>query len=71
MVLLLVFLNSCICLYSLKFYIRSKLQVLSFIFTSNFSRCHLSLKLMSFVLNVSKSYTLRPLTSTLLILTVK
>ncbi|MFS7926666.1 hypothetical protein Hanom_Chr04g00299771 [Helianthus anomalus] len=38
---------------------KSKLQVPSFIFTSNFRRCPLSLKLMSFVLNVSKFCMLR------------
>ncbi|MFS7930797.1 hypothetical protein Hanom_Chr04g00348501 [Helianthus anomalus] len=43
---------------------KSKLQVLSFMFVSNFRRCPLSLKLTSFVLNVSKSYTLCPLGQT-------
>ncbi|MFS7939735.1 hypothetical protein Hanom_Chr05g00455401 [Helianthus anomalus] len=42
----------------------SSLQVLSFIFIPNFRRCHLPLKLMSFVLNVSKSYMLCPLAVT-------
>ncbi|MFS7941215.1 hypothetical protein Hanom_Chr05g00473581 [Helianthus anomalus] len=45
----------------------SKLQVLSFMFVPNFRRCPLPLKLMSFVLNVSKSYTLYPLGQTQLI----
>ncbi|MFS8022243.1 hypothetical protein Hanom_Chr16g01437151 [Helianthus anomalus] len=43
---------------------KSKLQVLSFMFVPNFSRCPLPLKLMSFVLNVSKSSTLCPLGQT-------
>ncbi|MFS7995193.1 hypothetical protein Hanom_Chr12g01115181 [Helianthus anomalus] len=34
---------------------KSKLQVLSFMFTPNCSRCPLPLKLTGFVLNVSKS----------------
>ncbi|MFS7949072.1 hypothetical protein Hanom_Chr06g00567261 [Helianthus anomalus] len=42
----------------------SKLQVLSFIFVPNFRRCPLPLKLISFVLNVSKSYMLYPLGQT-------
>ncbi|MFS8020780.1 hypothetical protein Hanom_Chr16g01419771 [Helianthus anomalus] len=41
--------------------IKSKLQVLSFMFVPNFRRCPLPLKLMSFVLNVLKSCTLCPL----------
>ncbi|MFS7964466.1 hypothetical protein Hanom_Chr08g00750711 [Helianthus anomalus] len=49
----------------------SKLQVLSFIFTPNFRRCPLSLKLMTFVLNVSKSCKLCPLTLTQLIIFAK
>ncbi|KAF5823049.1 hypothetical protein HanXRQr2_Chr01g0034021 [Helianthus annuus] len=49
----------------------SKLQVLSFMFVSNFRRCPLPLKLMSFVLNVSKSCTLCPLGQTQLIFFVK
>ncbi|KAJ0521668.1 hypothetical protein HanRHA438_Chr10g0451591 [Helianthus annuus] len=49
----------------------SKLQVLSFMFVSDFRRCPLPLKLMSFVLNVLKSYTLCPLAITLLVLLVK
>ncbi|MFS7997242.1 hypothetical protein Hanom_Chr12g01139391 [Helianthus anomalus] len=53
------------------FFIMSKLQVLSFMFVSNFRRCPLSLKLMSFVLNVSKSCTLCPLGQTQLIFPVK
>ncbi|MFS7960819.1 hypothetical protein Hanom_Chr08g00707501 [Helianthus anomalus] len=36
----------------------SKLQVLFFMFVLNFRRCHLPLKLMHFILNVSKSCTL-------------
>ncbi|MFS7908304.1 hypothetical protein Hanom_Chr01g00081591 [Helianthus anomalus] len=47
--------------------IKSKLQVLSFMFVSNCRRCPLPLKLMSFVLNVSKSCTLCPLALTWLI----
>ncbi|MFS7967486.1 hypothetical protein Hanom_Chr09g00786301 [Helianthus anomalus] len=50
---------------------KSKLQVLSFIFVSNFRRCPLPLKLMSFVLSVSKSCTLCPLRQTELIFFVK
>ncbi|MFS7988275.1 hypothetical protein Hanom_Chr11g01032841 [Helianthus anomalus] len=42
----------------------SKLQVLSFMFVPNCRRCPLSLNLTSFVLNVSKSYTLCPLDQT-------
>ncbi|MFS7947047.1 hypothetical protein Hanom_Chr06g00543441 [Helianthus anomalus] len=42
----------------------SKFQILSFIFVSNFRRFPLSLKFMSFVLNVLKSCTLCPLTLT-------
>ncbi|MFS7949981.1 hypothetical protein Hanom_Chr06g00578001 [Helianthus anomalus] len=49
----------------------SKLQVLSFMFVSNFRRCPLPLKLMSFVLNVSKSRTLCPLGQTQLSFFVK
>ncbi|MFS7951259.1 hypothetical protein Hanom_Chr07g00592901 [Helianthus anomalus] len=44
----------------------SKLQVLSFMFTPNCRRCHLPLKLMGFVLYVTISCMLRPLTLTLL-----
>ncbi|MFS8021951.1 hypothetical protein Hanom_Chr16g01433541 [Helianthus anomalus] len=51
--------------------IKSKLQVLSFMFVSNFSRCPLLLKLTSFVLNVSKSYMLCPLGQTQLDFLVK
>ncbi|MFS8016607.1 hypothetical protein Hanom_Chr15g01370571 [Helianthus anomalus] len=40
-------------------------------FLPNFSRCPLPLKLMSFVLNISKSYTLYPLTLTKLFFSVK
>ncbi|MFS7966387.1 hypothetical protein Hanom_Chr09g00773171 [Helianthus anomalus] len=44
---------------------KSKLQILSFIFTSNnCRRCHLAQKLTSFVLNVAKSCTLYPLGQT-------
>ncbi|MFS8001964.1 hypothetical protein Hanom_Chr13g01196511 [Helianthus anomalus] len=44
--------------------ILSKLQVLSFIYVTNYRRCPLSLNLTSFVLNVSKSCTLCPLSLT-------
>ncbi|MFS7925033.1 hypothetical protein Hanom_Chr04g00279631 [Helianthus anomalus] len=47
------------------------MMMMSFIFIRNFRHCPLSLKLMSFVLNVSKSYMLCPLPQTLLTLTVK
>ncbi|MFS7917625.1 hypothetical protein Hanom_Chr03g00191301 [Helianthus anomalus] len=40
-------------------------------FVSNFKRCPLPLKLLSFVLNVSKSCTLCPLGQTQLIFSVK
>ncbi|MFS8011682.1 hypothetical protein Hanom_Chr14g01311901 [Helianthus anomalus] len=49
----------------------SKLQVLSFMFVPNFRRCHLPLKLMSFILNVSKSCTLCTLGQTQLEFSVK
>ncbi|MFS7911959.1 hypothetical protein Hanom_Chr02g00124151 [Helianthus anomalus] len=49
----------------------SKLQVLSFVFTSNCRRCPLPLKLIGFVLNVSKSCTLCPLSLTKFIFLVK
>ncbi|MFS8015393.1 hypothetical protein Hanom_Chr15g01355881 [Helianthus anomalus] len=49
----------------------SKLQVLSFMYVSNCRRCPLSLKLMSFVLNVCKSCTLCPLWQTQLYFSVK
>ncbi|MFS7960114.1 hypothetical protein Hanom_Chr08g00699131 [Helianthus anomalus] len=49
----------------------SKLQVLSFMFVPNFRRCPLPLKLMSFVLNVSKSFTLCPFGQTQLIFNAK
>ncbi|MFS7922533.1 hypothetical protein Hanom_Chr03g00250221 [Helianthus anomalus] len=39
----------------------SKLQLLSFMFTRNCRCCTLSLKLMSFVLNILKSCTFCPL----------
>ncbi|MFS8001344.1 hypothetical protein Hanom_Chr13g01189261 [Helianthus anomalus] len=42
----------------------SKLQVLSFMFTSNCRRCPLAQKFTSFVLNVPKSCTLCPLAQT-------
>ncbi|MFS7935826.1 hypothetical protein Hanom_Chr05g00408081 [Helianthus anomalus] len=42
----------------------NKLQVLSFIFVPNFRRRPLPLKLMVFVLNVSKCYTICPLAPT-------
>ncbi|KAJ0948568.1 hypothetical protein HanRHA438_Chr01g0028741 [Helianthus annuus] len=51
--------------------IKCELQVLSFIFIPNCRRCPFPLKLMSFILNVSKCYTLCPLTLTQLILFVK
>ncbi|MFS7967649.1 hypothetical protein Hanom_Chr09g00788171 [Helianthus anomalus] len=44
--------------------ILSKLQVLSFLFTSNCRRCPLAQKLTSFVLYVSKSCTVCPLSLT-------
>ncbi|MFS7968834.1 hypothetical protein Hanom_Chr09g00802181 [Helianthus anomalus] len=50
----------CSCMYK----ILSKLQVLSFMFTSNCRRCPLAQKLTNFVLNVSKSCTLCPLNLT-------
>ncbi|MFS7994859.1 hypothetical protein Hanom_Chr12g01111061 [Helianthus anomalus] len=46
---------------------KSKLQVLSFMFTSNYRRCSLPLKLTGFILYVTKSCMLRPLALTLLI----
>ncbi|MFS8028145.1 hypothetical protein Hanom_Chr16g01507041 [Helianthus anomalus] len=46
------------------FRFKSKLQVLSFMFGPNCKRCPLPLNLTSFVLNVSKSCTLYPLTLT-------
>ncbi|MFS7916537.1 hypothetical protein Hanom_Chr02g00178361 [Helianthus anomalus] len=46
---------------------KSKLQVLSFMFTSKYRRCPLPLKLIGFVLYVSKSYTLCPLDLTQLV----
>ncbi|MFS7914865.1 hypothetical protein Hanom_Chr02g00158601 [Helianthus anomalus] len=45
-------------------FLKSKLQVLSFMFTPNCWRCPLAQKLTSFVLNVSKSCTLCPLGQT-------
>ncbi|MFS8025914.1 hypothetical protein Hanom_Chr16g01480751 [Helianthus anomalus] len=50
---------------------KSKLQVLSFMFVPNFRRCPLPFKLMSFVLNVSKSCTLCPLGQTQIIFLLK
>ncbi|MFS7973916.1 hypothetical protein Hanom_Chr09g00862301 [Helianthus anomalus] len=49
---------------------KRKLQKLSFIYIPNFRRCHLALKLIRFVLYVSKSCALRPLALTKLILLV-
>ncbi|MFS7961810.1 hypothetical protein Hanom_Chr08g00719421 [Helianthus anomalus] len=49
----------------------SKLHVLSFMFVLNFRRFLLRLKLMIFVLNVSKSCTLCPLGQNQLIVFVK
>ncbi|MFS7990711.1 hypothetical protein Hanom_Chr11g01062131 [Helianthus anomalus] len=45
-------------------YVKSKFKVLSFMFVSNYRRCPLPLNLTIFVLNVSKSCTLCPLTLT-------
>ncbi|MFS7992031.1 hypothetical protein Hanom_Chr12g01077511 [Helianthus anomalus] len=50
---------------------RSKLQVLFFMFTPNCKRYPLAQKLTSFVLNVSKSCTLYPLSQTQLDFLVK
>ncbi|MFS8020896.1 hypothetical protein Hanom_Chr16g01421141 [Helianthus anomalus] len=50
---------------------KSKLQVLSFMYVPNCRHCPLSLKLMSFVLNVCKSCTLCPLVQTQLDFLVK
>ncbi|KAJ0533910.1 hypothetical protein HanIR_Chr09g0413831 [Helianthus annuus] len=52
-------------------FFQSRLQVLSFMFVPNFRRCPLPLNLMSFVLNISKSYTLCPLGLTWLVFYVK
>ncbi|MFS7984256.1 hypothetical protein Hanom_Chr11g00984371 [Helianthus anomalus] len=52
-------------------YKKSKLQVLSFMFTSNCRRCPLAQKLTGFVLNVLKSCTLCPLDQTQLDFLVK
>ncbi|MFS7984031.1 hypothetical protein Hanom_Chr11g00981761 [Helianthus anomalus] len=49
----------------------SKLQVLSFMFTSNFRRCPLGQNLTGGVLYVSKSYTFCPLGQTQLEFSVK
>ncbi|MFS7913077.1 hypothetical protein Hanom_Chr02g00137461 [Helianthus anomalus] len=43
---------------------KSKLQVLSFMFVTNYRRYPLPIKLMGFVLYVTKSCTLRPLALT-------
>ncbi|MFS7911010.1 hypothetical protein Hanom_Chr02g00112931 [Helianthus anomalus] len=51
--------------------IKSELQFVFFIFIPDFKRFPLSLKLMSFVLNVSICYTLCPLAITRLIFLVK
>ncbi|MFS7922716.1 hypothetical protein Hanom_Chr03g00252271 [Helianthus anomalus] len=48
----------------LLFFLKSKLQVLSFTFTPNYRRYPLAQKLTSFVLNVLKSCTLCPLSQT-------
>ncbi|MFS7934050.1 hypothetical protein Hanom_Chr05g00386941 [Helianthus anomalus] len=53
------------------FFFKSKLQVLSFMFTPNYSRCPLPLKLTGFVLNVSKCCTLCSLGLTQFIFLVK
>ncbi|MFS7955156.1 hypothetical protein Hanom_Chr07g00639321 [Helianthus anomalus] len=45
-------------------FFKSKLQVLSFMFTPNYRRCPLAPKLTSFVLCVLKSCTLCPLSLT-------
>ncbi|MFS7992375.1 hypothetical protein Hanom_Chr12g01081511 [Helianthus anomalus] len=50
---------------------KSKLQVLTLMFVPNFRRCPLPLKLMSFVLNVSKSCMLCHLGQTQLSVFVK
>ncbi|MFS8011459.1 hypothetical protein Hanom_Chr14g01309351 [Helianthus anomalus] len=50
---------------------KCEFQVLSFIYISCFSRCPLSLKLMTFVLIVSRSCMVCPLSLTQLILNVK
>ncbi|MFS8012594.1 hypothetical protein Hanom_Chr14g01322711 [Helianthus anomalus] len=55
----------------LLFSFQSKLQVVSFMFVPDFRRCPLPLKLMSFVLYVSKSSTLCPLGQTQLDFLVK
>ncbi|MFS7959470.1 hypothetical protein Hanom_Chr08g00691461 [Helianthus anomalus] len=54
-----------------RFRFKSKLQVLSFMFVPNYRLCPLPLKLMSFVLNVSKLCTLCPLALTKLMFSVK
>ncbi|MFS7998245.1 hypothetical protein Hanom_Chr12g01151431 [Helianthus anomalus] len=50
---------------------KSEFQELSFIFIPNFRRCPLSLKLMSFVLYVSKCSTICPFVLTQLVFFVK
>ncbi|MFS8014810.1 hypothetical protein Hanom_Chr15g01348871 [Helianthus anomalus] len=52
------------CLFIYLFFFLSKLQVLSFMFTSNFRRCPLAQKLTSGVLYLSKSCTFCPLDQT-------
>ncbi|MFS7960089.1 hypothetical protein Hanom_Chr08g00698871 [Helianthus anomalus] len=49
----------------------SKLQVLSFMFTSNFRGCPFGQKFIGGVLNLSKSYTFCPLVQTWLEISVK
>ncbi|MFS7904031.1 hypothetical protein Hanom_Chr01g00031101 [Helianthus anomalus] len=49
----------------------SKLQVLSFMFVHFYGRCLLSQKLTNFVLNVSKSCTVCPLSQTQLKISAK
>ncbi|MFS7979103.1 hypothetical protein Hanom_Chr17g01587541 [Helianthus anomalus] len=55
----------------MQIYIKSKLQVLSFIFVSNCRPCPFPLNLMSFVLNVTKFCTSYPLDQTKLDFLVK
>ncbi|MFS7926132.1 hypothetical protein Hanom_Chr04g00293391 [Helianthus anomalus] len=50
---------------------KCKLQVLSFVFTPNYKRCPLAQKLISFVLYVSKSCTVCPLSLTQLDFLIK
>ncbi|MFS7947481.1 hypothetical protein Hanom_Chr06g00548781 [Helianthus anomalus] len=51
--------------------LKSKSQVLSFMFTPNYRRCPFPLKLTGFGLNISKSCTLCPLSLTQFIFLVK